>query len=135
MPSEYEQKDNQPLNLAWEQDRHRVLLVFVPSPEDERYIKQQELLFGHSSNMLERDLITFYIFEHEAVSGPTDASAITPKSSAETREEYNVKEGKFAVVLIGKDGGEKERYDAPVDTETLFGVIDAMPMRQEEMKE
>ncbi len=135
MSSEYEQRDGEVLDITWHQGRNRVLLVFVPSPEDERYAAQQERFFGHSNNMLDRDLISYYIFEREAVSGPTDASAITPESADKTRQQYSVGEGDFAVVLIGKDGTEKERYGEPVAADTIFEVVDAMPMRQEEMKE
>lgn len=41
----------------------------------------------------------------------------------------------FELRLIGRDGTLKERFDAPVPAETLFGIVDAMPMRQEEMKD
>ncbi len=39
----------------------------------------------------------------------------------------------FAVVLVGKDGGVKSIWRQPVDAGRLFTVIDAMPMRREEM--
>ena len=40
----------------------------------------------------------------------------------------------FTFILVGKDGGEKLRIDTVVSTTQLFAVIDAMPMRKEEMK-
>lgn len=40
----------------------------------------------------------------------------------------------FTFILIGKDGGEKMRSDTVVSTQQLFAVIDAMPMRKNEMK-
>ena len=134
MSPKHEQRDNEPLNLEWHQGRNRVLLIFVPSPEDARYTQQQERFFGHSNNMLDRDLISYYIFEDEDVSAPADPSALAPESAARTRDQYGVGEGEFAVVLIGKDGTEKERYGQPVAAETIFEAVDAMPMRQEEMK-
>jgi len=39
----------------------------------------------------------------------------------------------FRIRLIGKDGGVKMDRSSPVDTLTLFSLIDAMPMRQAEM--
>ena len=56
------------------------------------------------------------------------------ETAAALRERYAVPEGAFAVVLIGKDGGEKERYDKPVQPDVLYEVIDAMPMRRREMQ-
>jgi hypothetical protein len=47
------------------------------------------------------------------------------------RERYGFGQGK--VVLIGKDGGIKSRLDR-VDLKALFLKIDAMPMRQSEMR-
>ncbi len=37
-------------------------------------------------------------------------------------------------ILIGKDGGEKARWTKPPKPEELFRKIDAMPMRQSEMR-
>ena len=39
------------------------------------------------------------------------------------------------MTLIGKDGGQKWRQSEPLDMETLFALIDGMPMRQAEMRE
>jgi hypothetical protein len=38
---------------------------------------------------------------------------------------YEVAPGAFAVVLIGRDGVERGRWDAPVDTRELWDLIDA----------
>ncbi len=45
-----------------------------------------------------------------------------------------VSEEHFTVILIGKDGGEKYRSDNILTVETLFAMIDAMPMRRAEMQ-
>lgn len=39
----------------------------------------------------------------------------------------------FELCLLGKDGSVKHRFDAPVAAAILFGIVDAMPMRQGEM--
>jgi len=44
-----------------------------------------------------------------------------------------VQAGTFQVLLIGKDGGVKLRSSGPVSMKDLFGLIDSMPMRQQEM--
>lgn len=50
--------------------------------------------------------------------------------------EYRTGEAEeFAVVLIGRDGGEKFRSDDPVSVEELFSKIDEMPVRRREMRE
>ncbi len=40
----------------------------------------------------------------------------------------------FTFLLVGKDGTEKLRSHILVTNEQLFAIIDAMPMRQREMK-
>jgi len=44
-------------------------------------------------------------------------------------------EGEFAVILIGRDGGEKARWTEPVAATEIWERIDAMPMRRAEMEE
>ncbi len=40
----------------------------------------------------------------------------------------------FTVILIGKDGNEKLRTQNLLTADKLFALIDAMPMRKEEMR-
>ena len=40
---------------------------------------------------------------------------------------------RFEAILVGLDGGVKERWDRYVTQEDLFAAIDAMPMRQSEL--
>ena len=49
-------------------------------------------------------------------------------------KKYAVKEEIFMVLLIGKDGTEKFRTVELLLPQKLFALIDAMPMRQAEMK-
>ena len=51
------------------------------------------------------------------------------------RERFGVETGCFAAVLVGKDGTVKHRSHEPVAPEKLYELIDAMPMRQREMRE
>ena len=49
-------------------------------------------------------------------------------------KKYNVNKGELTLILIGRDGGEKYRSHTPVSTQTLFDIIDSMPMRQSEIR-
>ncbi|GAA4031104.1 hypothetical protein GCM10022409_14170 [Hymenobacter glaciei] len=40
----------------------------------------------------------------------------------------------FCVALIGKDGGVKEKSRHPMQPAHLFGTVDKMAMRREEMR-
>lgn len=47
---------------------------------------------------------------------------------------YQIQEHEFVVLLIGKDRGVKLSSKELVSTQQIFSLIDAMPMRQWEMK-
>ena len=51
------------------------------------------------------------------------------------RKQLRLMTSQFVVVLIGKDGGEKLRRTHRVDLGEIFALIDAMPMRRQEMRE
>jgi len=50
------------------------------------------------------------------------------------RKALGVNAGTNVVLLIGKDGGVKSRWSEAVSPQTVYSVIDAMPMRQREMR-
>jgi len=49
-------------------------------------------------------------------------------------KKYKIPKNQFTIILIGLDGGEKLRQTKPLDTTTLFAIIDGMPMRRQELK-
>ncbi len=55
--------------------------------------------------------------------------------TAEMREELGLGGRETVILLVGKDGGVKERWSEAVAPEKVFALIDAMPMRQREMRE
>ena len=99
----------------------RVLVVAAPSASDASYRAQRAALDSERSSRAERDLVTV-----EAVGRSAGADAL--------RRRFGVPEGVFRAVLIGKDGGVKLSSDEPIPLRKLFSTIDAMPMRQNEMR-
>ena len=106
--------------LAAYRDEKRVLLVFAPFADDGRYVEQKRELEARQAELQDRDMSVFYLL---------------PSGAAPLYENFSVSENSFTVVLIGKDGTEKERYGTPVQPDDLFGTIDQMPMRLREMAE
>ncbi len=90
---------------------NRRLLVFAPSADHEAYARQLGLLEGREAGCEDRDLLAEPLFE--------DGS----DESAAARSRFRV-----------EDGGEKFRSAEPVPAEKLFDLIDAMPMRQREVR-
>ena len=80
------------------------------------------MLQDHEAATEERDLLLESFFE--------DGS----ERSTAARSRFGVEDGTFAAVLVGKDGGEKHRSAGPIAHRKLFDLIDAMPMRQREIR-
>lgn len=51
------------------------------------------------------------------------------------RAQYAIPSDRYEAVLIGLDGGVKARWDFPPTPEDVFTAIDAMPMRQRELRD
>jgi hypothetical protein len=115
---------------AWE---HRFFLIFAPSPEYDRYVDQRRLLEGARGGFAERDLLRGDLFEREA--GTFDGGPVSAEHAAWAWERYGVEPGRFAAVLVGKDGTVKHRSDDPVEPDELYSLIDEMPMRRRDMRE
>ena len=62
-----------------------------------------------------------------------DGRVLDANSARQLADRYTVGGSTFAVVLIGKDGSQKFRVDAVPNLQTVYAVIDGMPMRGQEM--
>lgn len=105
--------------------RRRVVLAFAPSAEDPRLLDQRRLLQGLTQGVNDRDLAFV------AVTDRTGGAADAP---ADLRRRFHVAREAFAVILVGKDGHEALRRDRPIPAAELSAVIDAMPMRRDEVR-
>ena len=121
------------LDLDQYQWKNRLLLVFAPSVKSPPYENQMRLLEGATPELKDRDLRVLHLL----LDGESriDDESLPPGSAQQLRARFDVGDEAFAVILIGKDGTEKRRDDAPVQPEALFKQIDAMPMRQRELQE
>jgi len=120
------------LFLEQYQWQNRVVLVFAPGNSNPLYRDQVQEFKGYEDGFADRDLITFHLFSGmESFQGN---KKLNKNLSDQFYQYYDVRKGEFIVLLIGKDGNEKLRQSKPLATDTLFSVIDAMPMRQREMR-
>lgn len=139
--------DNQTDLLTPYRWKNRVLVVFSNDKESDSFKKQIQLFSESKDELKERDLIVFQVFKEGGIK-----KGITPNQKSisifdieqlEKRFDFsfesqseNKNENRFAVFLVGKDGGTKLKIENQILTiEKLFGTIDAMPMRQSEMRE
>lgn len=122
----------QPFNLAAQQWKHRVLLVFAPSEQSPAYQQQQRLWQGQDAEVHDRDLLPIEVLA--TGTSRANGTAIATDSANALRQQFGIAPTEFAVILVGKDGTEKQRHSTPVEPATIFSTIDAMPMRQQEIR-
>ena len=113
-------------DLRWAK---RVLIVFAAG-DNKLLAEQRERLLAHESSLAERDMLVFAVLGNGEFL-PIYGDVPTSETADALRRMLDVPaDAEFAAVLVGKDGGVKWRGDAPADTNQLFALIDAMPMRR-----
>lgn len=126
-------------SLAKNNDR-RELLLFAPSVRDSDLGTQLHLLKLHQAELQERDVILVpMLLDHAgadaaAIAQDNNAAPLNQADQQVRRRILHVEPHRFTAILIGKDGSEKFRSSKPVTVEQLDRIIDAMPMRQDEMR-
>ena len=111
--------------------KNRIILIFAPSSDSDAYKRQMREFEGQGDGILDRDLIVLELFENgESRSGDTPLSE---GAAPQMRRQFDAGEAEFSIILIGKDGTVKLRSTVPVSVSEIFSLIDAMPMRQDEM--
>jgi hypothetical protein len=130
-----------PVTLDLLRDCYRPVLVFAPSTTH-KFIQQMRSLAQGGVPMHERNLITVPLLLHEdnkswgvVFNGNDDIGQMPPAEQAAARRRFHVAPADFTVILIGKDGDEKLRSHQPISLNKLRSTIDAMPMRQEEVRQ
>ncbi|MCF0049134.1 DUF4174 domain-containing protein [Dyadobacter sp. LJ53] len=103
-------------------DQPRKVLLFYTENGLAKWKAQMNALEGHRKDILERDI--------EIKSFPYS------KQNAQEWHRWELDTANaFTFILIGRDGGEKLKSSEVVTPDKLFGLIDAMPMRKQEIKQ
>ena len=112
--------------------KNRLILLFG-SMSESSVEKQITELEKDPEGITDRDLLIFHINKEEVrfILKSSNPSL----SASQLRNRYNIDKNEFRYILIGKDGGVKLNKKEYVPNKDLFSVIDAMPMRQREMRE
>src|SRR5687768_11241251 len=94
---------------------------------------RQLFIFGKETHesLVRQQLSLFDSFQRDIKD--RDLTIVTVSGNVEVYKEYKVKSNEYAVILIGKDGSEKMRWNKIALPKEIFSIIDAMPMRKREM--
>jgi hypothetical protein len=105
----------------------RPLLVFAPSDDDPRLAETRKRIEATRCDFVDRDMVLGVVVTEGA--STLDGQSIDAEESAQLTKKYGVGADAFTVLLIGKDGGEKRRVNGVPDLQSIYDLIDGMPMR------
>lgn len=119
---------------------HRLVVVFAPTDTTPALEAQRRRLQDVGDGFRDRDLLLLTLLgetgEGTRRSAPEQSGRpLTRSATQRLYERFDVPRDSFRLVLVGKDGTEKRREADPVSARSLFDTIDAMPMRQREMRD
>jgi hypothetical protein len=100
----------------------RVLIVLAAHPESPDLAEQKRHIASLKDSAAERELVVV-----QPPAGSAEEKAL--------RMQLGLGNEPFQAVLVGKDGGAKLRATKPITALELMATIDAMPMRQNEMRQ
>lgn len=101
--------------LAW---KVRPLVVVADEAGDPRFQRQIASLQARAPDLADYDIKLI---------------AVTAETAG-IRRKLRLPATGFAVALVGKDGGVKQIWHAPVDPGRIFALIETMPMRRDEVR-
>ena len=95
------------------------MVLFGPSAQDKTYRHALVGLDAARANLRDRDIVVL--------------ADVTPNTPSAIRQQ--LEPNGFLMLLVGKDGGIKLRSQEIIPVKTLKRTIDAVPMRQREMRQ
>lgn len=126
MESTANQKKSLKAMLDDKKDHRRVLLLYGRDDAQRYIIEQQQQLNEVKDQLEERDMDVIVLIASE-LQEPDRWFLMHSDFKLIPAED-------FMGWLVGKDGGVKKTFTQPVEPQALFKLVDAMPMRRQEMK-
>lgn len=106
--------------LAAQQTGYRRILIFAPDSTNVSFKTQNRLFEKQDAACVERNIIIeYYDFKTKG---------------KHFFDKYQVSKSDFTLLLIGKDGFVKMRSKEVMAAERIYALVDAMPMRKDEMR-
>lgn len=111
--------------------KNRMVLLLTTTKENIHLSRQMKNFEAQEKELSERKLKVFQVT-------PESFREVFPIRLAWEKgtfyKQFRKSDSDFEVLLLGLDGNIKIRQEKILDSEDLFRIIDAMPMRQAEMK-
>ena len=111
----------------------RVVLLFSKSRSLSSLDRMVDRLRERRPDLEDRDMVVLVTAGTDPTYSAIGYTDIPRGANRELRRFYRPDPSGLTMVLVGLDGGEKARFDGVVDPDVLFDLVDAMPMRQQEL--
>jgi len=108
-----------------EPPRPRVLYIFAPDLNSKELQKEYPVLQRAEDDLEDSDIFLVYVVGDRSVKLPPPDARVAQAS--ELRKLYHVDADAFRMVLIGKDGWQKMRWNEPVDVHQVLLHAADMP--------
>jgi len=112
---------------------NRPLVVIAPDADNDGLRRQRDIADANEAGFRERAVVVISV----PGEGPVrvDGEPAPDLTASALRARFDVGRDAFRALLVGKDGTVKLARPEPIPAAVLFRTIDAMPMRQREMRE
>ncbi|MBD8489970.1 DUF4174 domain-containing protein [Echinicola sp. CAU 1574] len=114
--------------------KDRLLIIKTIELSDSIYKKQINALQKNLGELKERKLVVYQFHKDKFKTGLDSKKAWKHTENKEWVEALKLTNNEFEIILIGLDGQIKRRQSQFLAPNELFGTIDAMPMRRQEME-
>lgn len=114
-------------------DEKRLVLLFSRSKSDAVLDKQLGLLAERRPGLSDRDIAVLVTSGNRETSAAIGYASLRSGTAIGLRRHYEPERKGLTVILVGKDGREKGRWQGAQDPQILFDLVDTMPTRQQEL--
>jgi hypothetical protein len=117
-------------SLRWEK---RPLLLFGAGERDPALRKQLDAVESAREGFAERDMVLIVVLGEGT--SRIEGRPLSLEDAQQLRAFFEIENNEFALRLVGKDGDVKRASDTVVAMRDIYDQIDAMPMRQQELRQ
>jgi len=118
--------------LSSHQWEDRLILILTVDTSSTVYQNQIEELYSDKKGLNDRKLVIYTVLPKKFKRDNRENQGWI--QSTELYAEYKQSDKPFEILVIGLDGGVKLRQSKFLSNEDLFGRIDQMPMRRDELE-
>ena len=111
--------------------KNRIVIIAANERTDD-FRRSVDSMETKAADLNDRHLVVFQVVENG--NSFVDSDSLSREHALQILEMVKPNEGETVTILLGKDSGEKYRQLGVTDWQEIFRRIDAMPMRQAEMR-